>query len=133
MDKKTRERLEAAGFRVGTAAEFLGLTDEDRKVIELRLLVGRAVAARRTAAEQTQGHLAAAVGSSQSRVAKVEGGSGGVSLDLAFKMLFAVGGGLDDLTGSPGTPPPPRGRTPKPEARGKKPAHRTRGPRSAAM
>jgi hypothetical protein len=40
--------------------------------------------------------------SSQSRVAKIEAGTAGVSLDLLFRALFAVGGGLADLT-PPGT------------------------------
>ena len=35
MDKATRKRLEEAGFRVGDAGDFLGLTDEERELIEL--------------------------------------------------------------------------------------------------
>lgn len=38
MDERKRERLEAAGWRVGTVQEFLGLTDEESAVIEQELV-----------------------------------------------------------------------------------------------
>lgn len=41
MDEDEKEALEAAGFRVGTAAEFLGLTDEEKRLVELRLAFER--------------------------------------------------------------------------------------------
>ena len=37
MDAAKRGRLEAAGFRVGTVSEFLGLTPEENDIIERRL------------------------------------------------------------------------------------------------
>lgn len=106
MDAEKKARLEARGYRVGTAAEFLGLTDEDNRVIELRLAVSRAVSRRRTAGGLTQAQLAEKIGSSQSRIAKIEAGvMRGVTLDLAFKALFALGGGLKDLTPTPAAKP----------------------------
>ena len=97
MDKATRERLEAAGFRVGDAEDFLGLTDEERRLVELRLAVSRAVRRQREKLGVTQQQLAARLKSSQSRVAKIEAGAADVSLDLSFRALFAAGGGLADL------------------------------------
>lgn len=102
MDRHEREALEAAGFRVGTAAEFLGMDDADRKLVEFRLAIVRAVYRLRTAQNLSQQALAERIGSSQPRVARIEAGAPGVSLDLAAKALFALGGGLDDLR-----PPPP--------------------------
>lgn len=98
MDQKKRQALEAAGFRFGDAEDFLGLTEEERRHVELRLAVSRAVRRRRTQRRLTQQQLAAKLKSSQSRVAKLEAGSEDVSLDLMFRGLFAVGGGLSDLT-----------------------------------
>jgi ribosome-binding protein aMBF1 (putative translation factor) len=98
MDKATRVRLEAAGFRVGNAEDFLGLTEEERRLVDLRIAVSRAVRRRREEAGVTQKKLAAKLKSSQSRVAKIEAGAADVSLDLLFKALFATGGSLDDLT-----------------------------------
>ncbi len=97
MDRAKRKKLEAAGFRVGDAADFLGLSDEERQLVELRVAVGRAVRRRRAERNLTQHDLAARIRSSQSRVAKLEAGARGVSLDLMFRGLFAVGGSVADL------------------------------------
>jgi hypothetical protein len=43
MNVEKRKALEAAGWRVGDAAEFLGLSDEERRLVELRLAVSRKV------------------------------------------------------------------------------------------
>jgi transcriptional regulator with XRE-family HTH domain len=48
----------------------------------------------------TQQQLATRLKSSQSRVAKIEAGARDVSLDLMFRGLFAVGGGLADVAGT---------------------------------
>lgn len=37
MDTIKRARLEAAGFKVGSPAEFLELTDEENSLVELRI------------------------------------------------------------------------------------------------
>ena len=91
MDIKKRKRLEAAGFAVGAAAEFLELAPEEAILVEMRLALSRALRARRTATGVTQAALARRVGSSQSRVAKMEAGDPSVSLDLLIRALVAVG------------------------------------------
>ena len=95
--QKARERLETAGFRVGSAAEFLGLSEEQQKLVQLRLAVSRLIRARREAQGLTQAQLAGRINSSQSRVAKLEKGEPGVSLDLSFRALFALGADVQDL------------------------------------
>ena len=92
---KTKSELEAAGWRFGDAADFLNLTDEERQLVELRVALSRAIRRRRQAQRLTQKQLAARLKSSQSRVAKLEMGVG-VSLDLMFRALFALGGELTD-------------------------------------
>jgi len=37
MDTSKREYLEQAGFRVGTVAEFLGLTPEENELVEIKV------------------------------------------------------------------------------------------------
>ncbi len=98
MNKEIRERLEAAGFRIGDAEDFLGLSEEERRLVELRLAASRAVRWRREERGLTQHELARKLKSSQSRVAKIEAAAADVSLDLLFRALFAAGGGLADLT-----------------------------------
>lgn len=41
MDDATRREVEAAGFRVGTVREFLGLTDAEAEEVEFRVAAGR--------------------------------------------------------------------------------------------
>ena len=108
MDATKRKALEAAGFRIGDAADFLGLTEEESRLVDLRVAVCRAVRRLREALDMTQHQLAEKLKSSQSRVAKIEAGAGDVSLDLLFRGLFAVGGSLEDLLEK--EPPRPRKR-----------------------
>jgi hypothetical protein len=95
MDKAKRRRLEADGWHFGDAEDFLGLTEEERGFVELRLRLSRAVRERREALNLTQQQLAEKLNSSQSRVAKLEAGAPGVSLDLLLRGYYAVGGRLD--------------------------------------
>lgn len=97
MDKRKRKALEDAGFKVGTVQEFLGLTDEENQVVELRVAIALRIRKLRAGSHLTQQQLAAKVKSSQSRIAKVEAASPDVSLDLLFRTFFASGGKLTDL------------------------------------
>ena len=97
MNDKKRKALEAAGYRVGDVGDFLGLSEEERALVELRAAVSAAVHERRTKRKLTQAKLAELLHSSQSRVAKIEAGSCDVSLDLMFRSLFAMGGGVADV------------------------------------
>jgi predicted XRE-type DNA-binding protein len=92
-----RKRLEAAGWRVGTAREFLGLTDEEAALIELKLDLARAVKAERIRRKMTQEEVGERLGSSQSRVAKMEGGDPSVSIDLLVRALLRLGVNRRDL------------------------------------
>ena len=91
MKVSRRKRLEAAGWTVGTADEFLGLTPEEAKIVEMKLALANSLRRHRLRRGWTQLDLARKLGSSQSRVAKLETGALGVSLDLLFRALFAAG------------------------------------------
>lgn len=88
-DKK--QRLESAGWRVGDTAEFLELTPEEAAFIELKLALAVYLRDVRTSNGWTQTEVARRLGSSQSRVAKMEAADATVSLDLLFKSLLALG------------------------------------------
>src|SRR4051812_44606405 len=47
MDEQTRRRLEAAGFRVGSASEFLGLSNAENALVELKLALSAYLRQRR--------------------------------------------------------------------------------------
>ncbi|MDR9364878.1 MAG: helix-turn-helix transcriptional regulator [Balneolaceae bacterium] len=91
MDKEKRKELEAKGFQVGSAAEFLGLTPEEEAFIEIRLELSSLIKSRRNKLGWTQQQLATAIGSSQSRIAKMEAGDSGITLDLMMKTLLKLG------------------------------------------
>ena len=91
MTAERRKRLEAAGWKVGTVQEFLGLSDEESALLEIRLALARGLRARRERRHLTQAALARKIGSSQSRVAKMETGNPTVSIDLLVRALLALG------------------------------------------
>lgn len=91
MDARKRKRLETRGWRIGSSAKFLGLSDSEAALVEMKISMGEFVRARRVRAGLTQGDLAKLLQSSQSRVAKLEASDPGVSLDLLVRAAFAVG------------------------------------------
>jgi DNA-binding XRE family transcriptional regulator len=97
MDPDKRQRLKRAGFRVGSAAEFLELTPAESALVEARLALSNALRARRKAQNLSQAGLAKRLNSSQSRVAKIEAGDPSVSLDLMARAFLETGATLEDL------------------------------------
>jgi DNA-binding XRE family transcriptional regulator len=97
MKRSTRKKLEAAGWKLGTVAEFLKLTKSDRVFVELKLALSSALQRRRADLALTQTQLAKLVGSSQPRVAFMESSEESVSIDLLVRTLFAMGATLKDL------------------------------------
>lgn len=91
MDASRRRKLEAGGWRVGEPRELLQLSDDEAALVEMRLALADEVRRRRRDAEWTQAELASALGSSQSRVAKMESADRSVSLDLLVRGLLALG------------------------------------------
>jgi len=91
MNAKKRKKLEAAGWKIGTAAEFLGLSAAEEAFIELKLGLARILRDRRVTQKLTQSEAARLLGSSQSRFAKMEAADPSVSLDLMVRALFALG------------------------------------------
>lgn len=97
MKPEKRKRLEEKGWRVGTAEDFLGLSPQESAFVELRLKLADAVRELRKEKHLTQSQLAKLLGSSQSRVAKVEAAEESVSLDLLIRSLLAMGATSSDL------------------------------------
>ena len=97
MNTARKKRLEAAGWRVGTAGEFLGLSREQAELVEMKLALGEFLRRRRMKRRLTQQALAQKLGSSQSRIAKLESAVRGVTLDLLFRALFATGATTDEI------------------------------------
>ncbi|MGH7930287.1 MAG: XRE family transcriptional regulator [Candidatus Binatia bacterium] len=92
-----KAKLISRGWKVGDTKEFLDLSSEEAALIELRLKLAEGLKARRKRKRLTQQDLAAAVQSSQSRVAKMESGDPTVSIDLLMRSLIALGASRRDL------------------------------------
>jgi predicted XRE-type DNA-binding protein len=91
MKNVKKKKLEAAGWQVGSASQLLGLSKEETELVELRLALAKGLRLRREARNLTQARLAKLIGSSQSRVAKMEAADSTVALDLLFRSLVATG------------------------------------------
>jgi DNA-binding XRE family transcriptional regulator len=91
MKPARRNKLRKLGYRVTNTREFLGLSDEEMALIDLKLSLIEKLKEVRRAQGITQSQLARTMRSSQSRVAMLERGRGDVSLDLICRALFALG------------------------------------------
>jgi helix-turn-helix protein len=97
MKKSKRDKLKAAGWAVGSVQEFLGLSDADAALIEMKLSLSRSLRDRRQRRGVSQVELAKRLRSSQSRVAKMEAGDPSVSMDLLVSSLLVLGASAADL------------------------------------
>lgn len=91
MNASKRKKLEAAGWSVGTTSDFLSLTEAEETIVEIRLALAFALRTRRVESHITQAELAKRIGSSQSRVGKMEAAAPDVSLELLVKSLVSLG------------------------------------------
>jgi len=98
MDAAKQRRLEAAGWSVGDSAEFLKLSPAEVAFIELRFELADYLRALRKGGGMTQAQAATHLGSSQSRVAKMEAADPSVSLDLIVKSLLSLGATPGDIS-----------------------------------
>lgn len=91
MHAEKRKRLEAAGFCVGDATDFLQLLPEEVAFVEMKLSLSRYLKELRLKNKLSQENLAKKINSSQSRVAKIEAADPSVSLDLVVRTILAIG------------------------------------------
>ncbi|MBE0418404.1 MAG: helix-turn-helix transcriptional regulator [Coriobacteriia bacterium] len=97
MDTTKTDRLKAAGWRTGDAADFLGLSPEEAAFVELKLALADYLRDVRVSHGWTQTHVARLLGSSQSRVAKMEAADSSVSIDLLVKALLTLGASREQV------------------------------------
>ncbi|MGH7388890.1 MAG: helix-turn-helix domain-containing protein [Candidatus Rokuibacteriota bacterium] len=98
MREEKKRRLEARGWKVGTAQEFLRLSTEEAAYIELKVRLAMGLREWRQRRRLTQADLAKRLQSSQSRIAKMEAGDPSVSLDLLIRSLLILGASRRELS-----------------------------------
>lgn len=91
MKASKRKKLEAASWKVGSASEFLELSDAEAMLVSMKLALAKKVKELRQSKKITQNELAELIGSSQSRVAKLEAADRSVSMELLVRSLAALG------------------------------------------
>jgi len=104
--EEKRRHLEAQGWKVGSAQEFLRLSDEEAAYIHLKVRLATSLRERRQRRRLTQADLAKLLRSSQSRVAKMEAGDPAVSLGLLIRSLLVLGTSRRELSRIISTRPP---------------------------
>lgn len=92
MDAAKRKAIEAAGWKVGDATDFLNMSDEERQLLDARVSIAMAIRRQRESLDLSQKELGARLKTSQPRVAKIERAASDVSLDQLVRALTAAGG-----------------------------------------
>jgi len=92
MDTSKRKALQAAGWKIGDAADFLEMSDEERQLLDARVELALAVRRQREARNLSQKELGVKLKTSQPRVAKIERAATDVSLDQLVRAFAAAGG-----------------------------------------
>jgi len=108
MDERRRGVLAEKGWRVGDTQDFLGLSEEEVALIEIKVSLAKGLRSLRTEESLTQEEVATRIGSSQSRVAKMEAADPSVSLDLLVRTLLNLGADRDSIASLLQYPRPPK-------------------------
>jgi len=91
MNATKQKKLEAGGWSVGSAADFLGLDEAEEAIVEMKLSMASRVKTLRRKKGLTQRELAEHIRSSQSRMAKLETADRSASLELYVRALVSLG------------------------------------------
>ena len=90
MNNSQIEQLEAKGFTVGNASDFLGLSPVEEALVETGLILSNLVRDARIAQGLTQSQLAERLGTKQPNIARLETAAG-ISFGKQFEALYELG------------------------------------------
>jgi DNA-binding XRE family transcriptional regulator len=97
MNESKETRLRRGGWRVGNVSDLLELSPDEAAFLEVKRALSDSMRQLRVKKRWTQTLVARLLGSSQSRVAKMEAADPSVSLDLLAKSLLSLGATRKDL------------------------------------
>ena len=92
MDTTKRKAIEAAGWKIGDAADFLEMSAEERQLLDARVELALAIRRQREVRHLSQKQLGVRLKTSQPRVAKIERAASDVSMDQLVRAFTAAGG-----------------------------------------
>lgn len=102
MDVKKRAELESAGYVVvDHAHDWLGLTPEERQLVDLRVRLVGQLQKSRARLGLTRRQMAARTGLTVQNITEIDAGGLDVTLEKLFHGLFALGGTLADVMPEP--------------------------------
>jgi hypothetical protein len=99
MDAAKRKAIEAAGWKVGDAANFLGMNTEERQLLNARVKLALAIRQQRQVYGLAQKDLGVKLKTTQPRVAKIEQAASDVSMDQLIRAITAADGKFVIRTG----------------------------------
>jgi transcriptional regulator with XRE-family HTH domain len=97
MHADKRKKLEAKGWKLADTADFLELSPAESTLVELKVNLARTMKQLRKARHISQQKLAKLLGSSQSRVAKMEACDSSVSMDMMVRSMAVLGASSLDI------------------------------------
>jgi predicted XRE-type DNA-binding protein len=98
MEERKKQRLISKGYEVGSITELLDLTPEETDLVKFKLFLSRSLKAHREKKKLSQEQFSKILGSSQSRVARMENCDPLVSIDLLLKTLGKLGISIRQLS-----------------------------------
>ena len=91
MDAKTLKRLEKAGWSHGDYGDFLGMTPEEKEIVEMRIAATKEINRRRRESAVSQAEMARRMGTKQPNVSRFLKNPGAATLDTLVRALLALG------------------------------------------
>lgn len=91
MTREKRAKLEAMGFKLTDTKDWIGLTVEECRIVEMRVALAQELEKIRKEKGITQGELARRMGTRQSGVARMVNNPDTSTLDILMKGLIALG------------------------------------------
>ncbi|MDC0261702.1 helix-turn-helix domain-containing protein [Planctomycetaceae bacterium] len=97
MKASKRKMLEDAGWTIGSASDFLELSEPEKIVVNMRVALAKKLRAGRKRLKLSQEKLAKRIGSSQSRIAKMEAAEKSISIDMYVRSLACLGFSQEEI------------------------------------
>jgi ribosome-binding protein aMBF1 (putative translation factor) len=94
MNAEKRKALEEAAWKFDAAADFVGMSDDERKLLDARVEMALAIRRLREKMKLSQKDLAGRLKTTQPRIARIARAAPEVSFDQIFRAYAVVGGRL---------------------------------------
>ncbi|MEH6583569.1 MAG: helix-turn-helix transcriptional regulator [Halioglobus sp.] len=91
MKAARRKQLERHGWIMGSSSDFLGLSQQDAAYIEMKIALSHKLKSQRLRKKLSQREAASLLNCCQSRIARMESGDPGTSIDQLIRSLMALG------------------------------------------